>query len=59
MNELSDARDLIRDLENKLESSSAMMNSLRVEWENKIRDREEELESQRLLDFVICNPNDF
>lgn len=46
--ELNDARDFIRDLEARLEGATSQLNVLRLDYDTKLRERDEEIENQRL-----------
>lgn len=47
--EMSDAKDTIRDLQGKLDTATGSLNHLKMDLENRVREREEELESLRLV----------
>ena len=45
--EVQDSRDTIRDLQSRLDSATSVMNQLKVDLDNRLRERDEEIENLR------------
>ena len=50
LSELGDARDSVKDLQVRFDASNSQLNQLRIDVENRLREKDEELENTRLDD---------
>ena len=58
--EVQDSRDTIRDLQSRLDSATSVMNQLKVDLDNRLRERDEEIENLRsgltyLLTYLLSS----
>lgn len=52
--EIRDSRDTIRDLQSRLDAANNTLNQLKNDLENRLRERDEELENMRFVKFKIA-----
>lgn len=52
--ELHDSRDTIRDLQSRLDAANATLNQLKNDFDNRLRERDEELENTRYTECIFC-----
>jgi len=51
--EMADSRDLIKDLQSRLDSATSVMNQLKVDLDSRVRERDEEIENLRSASRLI------
>jgi len=49
--EVQDSRDSIKDLQSRLDSANSVMNQLKVDLDSRVRERDEEIENLRSVDY--------
>jgi len=53
VSELHDSRDTIKDLQSRLDAATNTMNQLKSDLENRLREKDEELENTRLVTHIV------
>jgi hypothetical protein len=51
--ELHDSRDTIKDLQSRFDAANSSLNQLKIDFENRLREKDEELENTRLAERAI------
>lgn len=47
--ELGDAKDSVKDLQARFDSSNSQLNQIRIDMDNRLREKDEEIENTRLV----------